>query len=229
MSDSTIRVVLADDHPAVLIGLKLELASSHTVSVTATAQNSTELMEVLNTRPCDVLICDYAMPGTEHCDGLALFQLILKRHPKIKIVVLTMMENSVILRSLSELGINCIVSKSDQPSHLTMAVHAAYTNGRYMSPSMESAMQRVTTGRLDRIPDLSPRELEVVRFFVSGMNVNEIAAHLRRSKKTISTQKNMAMQKLGIERDVDLVRYGMETGLIPSIEYSIPQAETQRD
>jgi len=61
---------------------------------------------------------------------------------------------------------------------------------------------------------LSKRELEVVRMFVSGLTVTEIAERLHRSKKTISTQKGSAMAKLGILRDMDLVRYGMETGLM---------------
>jgi two-component system capsular synthesis response regulator RcsB len=63
---------------------------------------------------------------------------------------------------------------------------------------------------------LTKRELEVVRFFVSGMSVTEIAMLLHRSKKTISTQKSAAMIKLGVERDADLVRYGIESGLVSS-------------
>jgi two-component system capsular synthesis response regulator RcsB len=62
-----------------------------------------------------------------------------------------------------------------------------------------------------------------VRFFISGMLIDEIAAQLRRSKKTISTQKSSAMRKLGIERNADLVRYGIESGLVPSARYTAPR------
>ncbi|MEA9982701.1 LuxR C-terminal-related transcriptional regulator, partial [Herbaspirillum sp. RTI4] len=61
---------------------------------------------------------------------------------------------------------------------------------------------------------LTPRELEVVRLFVAGMTVNEIAGHVHRSKQTISSQKNTAMKKLGIERDADLFKYALEFGFL---------------
>ena len=61
---------------------------------------------------------------------------------------------------------------------------------------------------------LSKRELEVVRLFVSGMTITEIAAQLKRSIKTISTQKNTAMRKLGIERDSELFQYAQSNGLL---------------
>ncbi|KVH56133.1 LuxR family transcriptional regulator [Burkholderia sp. MSMB1072] len=214
-----IRIVIADDHPAIVIGARYELSATNTISVVATAHDSTELMEALAKHPCDVLVSDYAMPGSDHGDGLALFTAIFKRHPGLKIVVMTMMENTVALRALIDLGIACIVSKSDLPNHLTMAIHAAYTSGRYLSPSMDRILRHA--GSLSgKAPALSVREVEVIRLFASGLSVNEIAEKLSRSKKTISTQKSSAMQKLGIERDVDLVRYAIACGLVTDYGYA---------
>ncbi|MCF1369923.1 response regulator transcription factor [Burkholderia cenocepacia] len=215
-----IRIVIADDHPAVVIGARYELSATNTVAVVATAHNSTELMDALSNHPCDVLVSDYAMPGTEYGDGLAMFTTLLKRFPGLKIVVMTMMENAVALRALIDIGIACIVSKSDMPNHLTMAIHAAYTNGRYLSPSMDRILRN--TGSVGKAPALSVREVEVIRLFASGLSVNEIAEKLNRSKKTISTQKSSAMQKLGIERDVDLVRYAIACGLVTDYGYAPP-------
>jgi two-component system capsular synthesis response regulator RcsB len=217
-----IRIVIADDHPAVVIGARYELSATNTVSVVATAHNSTELMEALASHPCDVLVSDYAMPGTEYGDGLTMFTALLKRFPGLKIVVMTMMENAVALRALIDLGIACIVSKSDMPNHLTMAIHAAYTNGRYLSPSMDRVL-RNAGGLGGKAPALSVREVEVIRLFSSGLSVNEIAEKLSRSKKTISTQKSSAMQKLGIERDVDLVRYAISCGLVSDYGFAPAQ------
>ncbi|WP_321859765.1 response regulator [Burkholderia cenocepacia] len=217
-----IRIVIADDHPAVVIGARYELSATNTVAVVATAHNSTELMDALANHPCDVLVSDYAMPGTEYGDGLTMFTTLLKRFPGLKIVVMTMMENAVALRALIDLGIACIVSKSDMPNHLTMAIHAAYTNGRYLSPSMDRVL-RNAGGTGIRAPALSVREVEVIRLFSSGLSVNEIAEKLSRSKKTISTQKSSAMQKLGIERDVDLVRYAISCGLVSDYGFAPAQ------
>ncbi|MBH9673017.1 helix-turn-helix domain-containing protein, partial [Burkholderia contaminans] len=68
----------------------------------------------------------------------------------------------------------------------------------------------VGADRLHSQEHLSPRELEVIRLLASGMTVGEIAAHLHRSKQTISSQKSSAMKKLGIVRDADLIRYADE-------------------
>ncbi|RQT22019.1 response regulator transcription factor [Burkholderia cepacia] len=223
-----IRIVIADDHPAIVIGARYELSSTNTVTVVATAHNSTELMEALASHPCDVLVSDYAMPGSDYGDGLALFTAVLKRHPGLKIVVMTMMENAVALRALINLGIACIVSKSDLPNHLTMAIHAAYTSGRYLSPSMDKILRN--SGSVSgKAPALSVREVEVIRLFASGLSVNEIADKLNRSKKTISTQKSSAMQKLGIERDVDLVRYAISCGLVTDYGYASTQPAGETD
>ncbi|MGR5559981.1 response regulator transcription factor, partial [Vibrio fortis] len=64
--------------------------------------------------------------------------------------------------------------------------------------------------------ELSPREAEVARLYVSGLRVDEIAERLNRSKKTISTQKNRAMEKLGISRDADLFKYAAAHGWLTS-------------
>ena len=221
MTPLLIRVAVADDHPAILFGVKHEFSDNRSIVVDGVARNSTELIELLNSTPIDVLVSDYAMPHGHYGDGLALFSLIHQRYPHVRIVVLTMMENPAILQTLMT-EVRCIVSKSDLMNHLSLAVHAAYANGQYASPSIEKILRTVEpTRRSAQGPSpLTSRELEVVRLFVSGLTVNEIAARLHRSKKTVSTQKTAAMRKLNIEREVDLVHYGLETGLIPSVARS---------
>ncbi|MDN7471042.1 LuxR C-terminal-related transcriptional regulator, partial [Burkholderia orbicola] len=67
---------------------------------------------------------------------------------------------------------------------------------------------------VDQKRELSAREIEVVRLYASGLTVNEIAERLSRSKKTISTQKARAMEKIGVEKDIDLLRYAIENGIV---------------
>ena len=217
MNSILIRVAVADDHPAILFGVRHEFASNRSILVNGLARDSSDLIALLNRVSVDVLVCDYAMPGGSHGDGTALLSLIQQRHPQVRIVVLTMIENPAILQVLMQ-EVRCVVSKADLMSHLSLAVHAAFANGHYVSPTIERILRTATPARRKRSDEtpLTPRELEVVRLFVSGLTVNEIAARVQRSKKTISTQKTAAMRKLGLERDLDLVHYGIETGLIPS-------------
>ncbi len=215
MDGFKIKVVLADDHPGMIMGVQHELSSVGTIELVGTAADSTALMTLLGQVQCSVVVSDYAMPAGEVGDGVALFGLMRRRYPDIKLVVLTMLDNPAVLHTLVTQGIQCIVSKSDAINHLVPAIHAAYTEGKYYSPTVEKIIRSVDWNRRSRNPDgvLSQREAEVVRLYASGLTVNEIAERLHRSKKTISTQKTMAMQKLSIERDVDLLRYAIENGL----------------
>jgi two-component system, NarL family, captular synthesis response regulator RcsB len=114
------------------------------------------------------------------------------------------------------LGVTSVVNKSDDLSHIGLAVQHVSRNLEYMSPSVKAALDALrmnSGGRTDGVM-LSRRELEVVRLFVSGMMIKEISEQLNRSIKTISTQKNAAMRKLGIDRDSELFQYAQSNGLL---------------
>lgn len=212
-----IRVVIADDHPAIVEGIKQSIAVS-TIELMDTARNSTQIIALLDKGIADVLVTDYAMPGGEFGDGLPLFEFILRRYPDIKIVVMTMMDNPGVLRTLIALGVRCIISKSDDASHLIPAIHIASSGGQYFSPTVNAIVQTLDKppGGDNKNVNLSKRESEVIRLYVSGMKINDIAAQLHRSKQTVSSQKNSAMKKIGVASDADLFKYALEVGLVPS-------------
>jgi two-component system, NarL family, captular synthesis response regulator RcsB len=211
-----IRVAIADDHPLLLTGLAYELSGLSGFTVVGQAQNSTQLVELLSERAVDVVISDYTMPGGTHGDGLALFGFVRQRFPNTQLVALTVMTNPSVLRSLLAQGVKCILSKSDSLVYIVDALHAALSNRRFLSPTIDAIMKMHGTdsgAHSSLTKKLSPRELEVVRLFVSGLTVSEIAERLHRSKQTISTQKMNAMRRLGIKRDTDLIIYGIDANL----------------
>ncbi|MFL9966524.1 response regulator transcription factor [Paraburkholderia sediminicola] len=210
-----IRLILADDHPALLSGIKHDLSALPTLDVVGTAANSGEIVKLLNAVACDVLITDYAMPGGEYGDGITLLTYLRRTYPKLRIVVFTTIENSAITQEIAKLGVHAVLSKSQDTGHLISAVHAVYAGATYFRSTSrgEGALPEPTATGDARTRKLSPREMEVVRMFVSGLSINEIAERLHRTKQTISSQKNRAMRKLGIDRDADLFRFAYETGL----------------
>jgi len=218
MSKFSLRIVIADDHPAILIGNKQALQAMATIEVIATVRNSSELIAVLESQPCDILVTDYSMPGGEYGDGMALFEFIQRRYPMLKIVIMTMLDSPIVLKPLIRSGIRCILSKSDDSTHLIPAIHVASAGGSYFSPAISAMAQELesnTRGAVNK-SELTKRELEIVRYYTSGLSVTEIADVLSRSKQTISSQKSSAMKKLGIEREADLFKYAMEMGLVSS-------------
>ncbi|WP_233868428.1 response regulator transcription factor [Paraburkholderia adhaesiva] len=210
-----INVVLADDHPALVAGVKYALDSVSTIKVTGTAQNSSEIVALLETVPCDVLVTDYAMPNGAYGDGMGLFSYLRRRYPDLKIVVFTTVDNPAIVREVARLGVHSYINKSDDLDRLISAIHAVYAHALYFPNEgiRQNLPVKPSSGATGERTELSKREVEVIRLYVSGMSIGEIAKKLNRSKQTISSQKVTAMRKLGIERDAELFRYAWETGL----------------
>ena len=218
--DLNISVLLADDHPGIISGIRHELSSELEILLKASVSNSTDLVKKLDEGGFDVLVSDYSMPTGQYGDGLNLFGYISRRFPNLGLVVLTMLDNSAILQALGKVSNISIVSKADPELHLVPAIHAAYTGGTYFSPAISERLEKMNAGVMGgegKSPGvLSPKESEVVRLYAAGLRIDEIAAKLNRSKKTISTQKVKAMHKLGIERDIDLMKYALECGWVTS-------------
>ena len=211
-----LRVVVADDHPVILFGAEHALLKFPRIEIVGRARQSTDLIKMLQSIACDVLVTDLAMPGGQYGDGLPLIGYLRRNFPDLRIVVLTMLENAALLKRLSELGVISVVNKSDDLSHIGLAVQHVSSNLEYMSPSVKASLDalRMNSGGKSDGVMLSRRELEVVRLFVSGMMIKEISEQLNRSIKTISTQKNAAMRKLGIDRDSELFQYAQSNGLL---------------
>lgn len=96
MSLHRIRVMVADDHPAISLGISYELSQCGSLEMLGQVSNSTELIGRLNEGDCDVVIVDYTMPGGKYGDGLALLSLLRRRYPHLQLVVFTMLNNPVL-------------------------------------------------------------------------------------------------------------------------------------
>src|SRR4051812_32205384 len=94
-----LRTIIADDHPVVLMGTRAALEASGDIEVVAEAASGDELLELVATHPCDVVVTDFSMPGGRHGDGLCLLDLLQRRYPRLPIVVLTMLSNLAVLQT----------------------------------------------------------------------------------------------------------------------------------
>ncbi|MET3633179.1 response regulator transcription factor [Burkholderia sp. 572] len=216
-----IRVILADDHPTLITGIQYVLDGASTIDVVGTASDSTEVVALLSSTPCDILVTDYAMPGGEYGDGIAFLSFVRRWFPDLKIIVFTSVDNATIVTEISRLGIQSALSKVDDTVHLVSAIHTVHAGATYFSPWMQQARNAFERARAEsKAKQLTKREAEVIRLYLSGLTINDISAQLRRTKQTVSSQKKNAMRKLGIERDIDLFRSASEAGLIVGADAS---------
>ena len=207
-----LRSIIADDHPVVLMGARAALEAAD-IAVVGEAVNGDHLLDLIATRPCDVVVTDFSMPGGRHGDGLLLLDTIRRRYPRLPVVVLTMVTNTAVLQTMRSRGASCLCDKRAPLREVAVAVRHAVAGRLFLSETIRQQFDEHCVE--DPLADvrLSAREIEVVRLYVGGMSITQIAERLSRSVKTVSRQKRDAMRKLGIDHDSRLSEYARERGL----------------
>lgn len=209
MLNTVVRVIIADDHTVVQLGVAKLLESEADIQVTGVAGTVETLMKTLKDTPCDVLICDYSFHKDPEQDGFALLERIRRYYPNINIILLSSYDSVVIVREVLQIGVKAFISKSsDELAQLADIIRRVMNGEQCVDPKTSQELIKYMLDTPSRsksgILKLSPREMEVVRLLIRGMTVTEIAQYTRRSLKTISTQKQKAMSKLGVKTDSEL-------------------------
>lgn len=209
-----LKVILADDHPLVLVGGALALRNAH-VDVVGEAKAADELLGMLEERPCDVVITDFLMPSDRQDDGFALLDTIKEKYPDRALIVLTMVNRPAALQSMLARGVLGIVDKRSPMDELAVAAKAVHRGETYLSETLLDILNEADETSI-AMPgaELSPREKEVIRAFVNGQSLQQIADREGKSVKTISRQKRDAMRKLGVDHDSLLGDYVRDHGLL---------------
>jgi two-component system capsular synthesis response regulator RcsB len=210
-----VRIIISDDHPVVLKGLKTWLQDyGNRLEVVGEARNGAELMSLLGRVPCDLLITDFSMPSEDaEEDGLSLIHRLRESYPELPILVLTMLSNPALVQSMMAAGVQSVVDKMAMTKELMLAIDMARAGRTYLSIRMRQQIGSAARPGDDALP-ISPREGEVIRFLAQGLTVSEVARRTGRSVKTISQQKRDAMRKLGLDSDKQLFDYARSAGLL---------------
>jgi len=221
MNESTeistpIRTIIADDHPLVLLAVENLMSGFPNMEIVGRASDANELFSEADRVECDLAVMDLYMPGSVGVDGFGVVKRFRKLYPHMALVVLTMETDVDALEHVLSLGVDAVMSKRDRVDLIHVAIVSALAHERYVGPAVRALIAEATvTRRLDFVRELlSPRELEVLKQYASGIGVTEIAARLGRSVKTISAQKCTAMRKLALRTDSELFRFSVEYGVV---------------
>ncbi|PKH18418.1 DNA-binding response regulator [Enterobacterales bacterium CwR94] len=192
------RVIIADDHPVFLIGLRavIESAFQDRFVVSDEATNVDQLLQILDRNQPDILLTDFNMPGREKSDGLRLIETLRRKYPTLSIVVITVLANQGLINTILAKGVYAVINKQSLATDLTQCLKSWLRGHQHKIPVTDEPQIK-----------MSPRELEVLRLLAQGKSINEIAAILKRTKQTISTQKKSAMNKLGTVSTAELLEY----------------------
>ena len=215
------RVVIADEHEVVRIGLRAVLQrSGEGYELAGESASGSELLELLAHTPCDLVIVDFQMPeDTAALAGVLLLRELRHRFPTLRIVVLTTSHSTAICRAMYREGVDAVVEKASMVDELLVALRTVRAGGTYVGKPLRE--QGVDVSRATKPPSpargkrtltLSMREAEVIRLLAQGLSVSEVARITHRSVKTVSWQKHSAMAKLGIGNDQQLFDYARTRG-----------------
>ncbi|MGK5066396.1 Transcriptional regulatory protein RcsB [compost metagenome] len=211
-----LRIALLDDHAVVRHGLVARLTAEADIAVVGAYSTSRELMAGLLLEPADVLLLDYAL-GPDELDGVSLIRALRAKFPDCPILVLSTHHEPATVALALRVGARGFVGKGEEMAELVKALRKVESGAVYLSAEMSYRVAEATTAFDARGGDdgadalllgaaLSAREREVIRCYLAGMTVTEIAEKFKRSIKTISSQKATAFRKLGVTSNNELFK-----------------------
>lgn len=210
-----LHIALLDDHAIVRHGLVSRLVVEPDFEVVGVYANSRELMKGLATAPAEVLLLDFVL-GANELDGVSLIRALRVKFPRCRILVFSTHHDAATVILALRIGARGFLGKGEGMCQLIDAVRLVASGGIYLSADMayKVALATAVSNRDEqksrdhalRFVSLSAREQEVIRCFLAGMTITDIAAKFSRSIKTISTQKTSAFRKLGVMSNNELFR-----------------------
>src|ERR1051326_4676293 len=204
-----IRMLIVDDHAVVRHGLKNILSEQPDMSVMGEAGNAGQLMDILGTGDWDILIMDISMPGKS---GLDILRQLRHDHPRLPVLLLSMLpEEQFAVRAL-QAGASGYMTKDTAPEELVKAVRKIFAGGRYISPSLAEKLADQLGAPGEQLPHekLSEREFQVFLKIASGEPLTKIGEELYLSVKTVTTYRSRVLEKMGMQSNAELIRYGIE-------------------
>lgn len=207
-----IRVLVADDHPVVRVGLREILTQQRDIAVLGEAGTGAEVCKLVAQKAWDVIVLDVTLPDRS---GLDVLKEIKRERPKLPILILSAYpEEEYAVRALRA-GAAGYVTKKASPEELVRAVRRLAQGLRYMSPAAAEELIGALGNGLDQAPHerLSDREYQVLCLLGSGKSVGQIAQELERSVKTISTYRARILEKMEMQSNAQLVHYVLQRRL----------------
>jgi DNA-binding NarL/FixJ family response regulator len=204
-----LKVLVADDHPLILQGLRRALEACDDIDVIGEARSGTELLALVERRRPDVVLLDLRMPGM---DGVACVKQIKQSSPNVKAVVLSACDDRASIESAEHAGASAYVIKSvssvDVPA-LLRQVADGYT--LFQAPTEDAG-----AGDDPDAPALTERELTILASVAAGLTTRAISTELWVSEHTVKFHLTNIYRKLGVSNRSGAVRYAYEHGLVPA-------------
>ncbi len=210
-----IDIFIVDDHQLVTDCINLFLKDSDRVKVAGIAHSGPEALKMLDKKTPNVILLDISMP---EMTGIKVTEEIKKKYPDIKVLILSMHSDYENISDAIDAGADGYVPKDVTSEELVDAIITVNNNENYFHTSISNEIVKNYTTKTKKssslIPQLTKRELEVLKLFAEGFNNNEIADKLFLSVRTIESHKNHILQKTNLKNSVELIKFAIKNKII---------------
>lgn len=208
-------IIIADDHTMFLDGLRSILSEEKNITIILAATKGTQVLKYLQVNPVptiDLVITDINMP---EMDGIELNKAIKEQFPKVKTLVVSMLEEPVKIQNLIDTDANGYLSKNAEKSELLKAIKTILKGENYFSSRIKNIlMEAMFASKSKPQISLTKREREVLKLIAKEFTTKEIASQLFLSTHTIESYRKNLISKLSVRNIAGLTRYAIEQGII---------------
>jgi len=206
-----IKVLLIDDHPIVMEGLKNLLSRQEDVTVTGCFDTGKAGLQAIEELAPDVVLLDINLPDI---DGIDLCQQVRKNDKDVRIIALSVHNERPVIKNVLNSGANGYVLKNAVGDEIIMAINAALKGEIYLCRASRNIVSQVQEGELTEIPKITRREKEILLLVSKGLTTAQIAEQLFISSHTVESHRKNLMDKFDVNTMTAVIKFATQFGLI---------------
>ena len=206
----SIKVLLIDDHPLVIEGIRAVLETYNHIEIVGSAANADDGLAIATRTAPDVVMMDVNMPGMS---GLAAIDVFKEALGNVRLLMLSMHDSRDYISTSVMHGASGYVLKDAPTNEIIAAIEAVAAGGTYFSSGVSDVLMRLPDPS-QHVGPLTNREASVLMLVAEGKSSKDVATALSISARTVETHRKNIKKKLGIATTAGLTRYAIETGLV---------------
>ena len=216
MNKMKAKILIADDHAIMRDGLRAALQINDNYAIVAEAGNGMTAYELAIKHQPDIVIMDIKMPKL---DGISASKKIKKTLPKVKILMLTMYDNSNYILDALSAGINGYIFKTSKINKMFEAIDKLLSGSDYFDSSVTKFLKEINYNKERRtstaeLVKITKREIEIIKLITEGNTNTEIAENLFISRHTVHNHRRNILHKLNMKNTAELVKFALSNNLI---------------
>ena len=202
------RIILADDHRLFAEGLKSLLDDRF--DIVAIVEDGRALLDAVAEHTPDLVVADVSMP---ELNGIECARELHETNPQLKVVLLTMHEDVGLATAAIRAGASGYVLKHGGTKDVLQAVEEALHGGLHVSARISKKVMRALASGREVGPELTPRQLEILRLLVAGLSAKEIGNQLHLSPRTVEFHKYQMMARVNVSTSAELIAFALKQGI----------------